>query len=204
MSRHLPARLALALFDLFAAENEALKGDLIEDVEAGRSQLWLWRQVIGAIMRQPSLQGFQSRVSAQLVVLAAALIMLLSLEAVFVTNLMHRLLFGPTLPDITGYAYLVHRTGAVRVTAPPAQTWAALWLPLAAAGCSAALGWAIAPFHARHRLLSLAVVSAIVMAWASLGLHVTFVVQFLSTLVFIGGLLFGGRLASNQSQPDLV
>ena len=43
-------RLALALLDRFAPGNEPLAGDLLEESERGRSSLWLWRQVLAAII----------------------------------------------------------------------------------------------------------------------------------------------------------
>jgi hypothetical protein len=43
-------RLALALLDRFAPGNEPLAGDLLEEYERGRSSLWLWRQVLAAII----------------------------------------------------------------------------------------------------------------------------------------------------------
>jgi hypothetical protein len=45
-----PQNLAFKLLGLLAPGREALAGDLLEQVQKGRSALWLWRQVIGAIV----------------------------------------------------------------------------------------------------------------------------------------------------------
>lgn len=46
-------RFALWLLQRLGVENEALVGDLIEEHAARRSQVWLWRQVAGAVLARP-------------------------------------------------------------------------------------------------------------------------------------------------------
>ena len=45
-----PSRLALGLLNRFIPDDEPLAGDLLEEFGRGRSQLWLWRQVLLAIL----------------------------------------------------------------------------------------------------------------------------------------------------------
>lgn len=45
-----PPRLALALLHRFGPDNEALAGDLVEEFQHRRSRLWLWRQILAAIV----------------------------------------------------------------------------------------------------------------------------------------------------------
>ena len=47
-----PSNLALALLDRFVSD-DVLTGDLIEEFQVRRSRLWLWRQVLGAIVFAP-------------------------------------------------------------------------------------------------------------------------------------------------------
>ncbi|HJQ63761.1 MAG TPA: hypothetical protein VJ834_12945 [Burkholderiales bacterium] len=47
-----PHRLAMALINRLALDNEALAGDLLEEFRSGRSQLWLWSQLACAFARQ--------------------------------------------------------------------------------------------------------------------------------------------------------
>ena len=44
-----PPRLALYLLHRYGADNEALAGDLVEELTRRRSRLWFWGQVIAAI-----------------------------------------------------------------------------------------------------------------------------------------------------------
>lgn len=107
MSASHPSRIALAVFDYFISNNDPLKGDLIEEFPVRRSQAWLWRQVLCAIVCQPWPLRFTASGDVQLRVLAAGMLALLAFEAVFVTNAIHRFLFGPPVQDIRGYAYLM-------------------------------------------------------------------------------------------------
>ena len=52
MTDVVPSRLALALLDRLALDNEPLAGDLLEEFQKRRSRLWLWRQLLFAIVRQ--------------------------------------------------------------------------------------------------------------------------------------------------------
>jgi len=45
-----PSRLALGLLNRFIPDDEPLAGDLLEEFGHRRSQLWLWRQVLLAIL----------------------------------------------------------------------------------------------------------------------------------------------------------
>jgi len=49
MTTRRPPRLAVALLTRYVPDSEALLGDLTEEYQAGRSSLWFWRQVFGAI-----------------------------------------------------------------------------------------------------------------------------------------------------------
>lgn len=48
-----PSRFALWVLRRCGVHNESLVGDLIEEYGARRSRLWLWRQVVGAILARP-------------------------------------------------------------------------------------------------------------------------------------------------------
>jgi hypothetical protein len=50
-----PSRLAISLLHRYVPDSEPLIGDLLEEFEVRRSRLWLWRQVLIAILtgRQP-------------------------------------------------------------------------------------------------------------------------------------------------------
>jgi hypothetical protein len=45
-----PPRLAVALLRRFLSDDEALAGDLLEEFSRRPSRLWLWRQLVGAII----------------------------------------------------------------------------------------------------------------------------------------------------------
>lgn len=46
-----PPKLAAALLKRLGPGNDALAGDVLEQFKEGRSRLWLWRQVLGAVLR---------------------------------------------------------------------------------------------------------------------------------------------------------
>jgi hypothetical protein len=48
-----PPRLALWILERFGPDDEGLTGDLIEELDRGRSRVWFWRQVIGAVTMGP-------------------------------------------------------------------------------------------------------------------------------------------------------
>jgi hypothetical protein len=52
-----PPRLAVALLNRFLPDNEPLAGDLLEEFVVRKSRLWLWRQVVLALL----LGSFRSR-----------------------------------------------------------------------------------------------------------------------------------------------
>lgn len=47
-----PPRLALWLLDRFGPGDEGLTGDLLEELDRGRSRAWFWRQAAAAIILQ--------------------------------------------------------------------------------------------------------------------------------------------------------
>jgi len=47
-----PPRLACALLDRLALDNEPLAGDLLEEFQRRQSKLWLWRQLVAALVMQ--------------------------------------------------------------------------------------------------------------------------------------------------------
>ena len=49
-----PPRLALVVLRTLRVDDESLVGDLVEEYGARRSRLWLWRQVLGAILAGPA------------------------------------------------------------------------------------------------------------------------------------------------------
>jgi len=52
MTDVVPSRLALAVLDRLALDNEPLAGDLLEEFKKRRSRLWLWRQLLFAMVMQ--------------------------------------------------------------------------------------------------------------------------------------------------------
>jgi hypothetical protein len=187
-----PSTVALAFFDCFVADNEPLKGDLIEEFEARQSQWWLWRQVIGAVVSQPQLRGCD-RERTELLVLGAAVLVLASFEAVFVTNVLHHLVFGPPLPNITGWAYLLPGREVDTAAGEVMRTaLSSMYAPVVAMAASAPTAWFISRFHQRHYAVSRGAFALSVMACTSLGLQLPFGVQFLTTFAFVLGLLMSG------------
>ena len=49
-----PPRLALHVLRALRVDDESLVGDIVEEYGSGRSRLWLWRQVLGAILGAPA------------------------------------------------------------------------------------------------------------------------------------------------------
>jgi hypothetical protein len=197
MNAQRSSRLGLALFDRFIPDNDPLRGDLLEEFEFRRSQWWLWRQVLGAIIWRRPLLPSQS--ISTMTVLGAALLLLVSFEAVFAFNVVHRLLFGPAMPNITGYFYLWQRQGLFptgdRVLPP------VLWIPaLISAAASLPAGWVIARFHPQHKRLVVGLFTLSVALCAVFNLASPFVSQYLTMLIFVIGLLVGARLAAAAEQ----
>jgi hypothetical protein len=52
MTAPTPPRLACALLDRLALDNEPLAGDLLEEFHRRQSKLWLWRQLVVALVMQ--------------------------------------------------------------------------------------------------------------------------------------------------------
>ena len=53
MTASRPPRLALHVLRALRVDDESLVGDIVEEFGARRSHLWLWRQVLGAILAGP-------------------------------------------------------------------------------------------------------------------------------------------------------
>jgi hypothetical protein len=188
-----PSRLALAVFDRFIPDDEPLRGDLLEEFELRRSQWWLWRQVLGAVIcRRPRPRLQQTHT---MTVLGAALLLLASFEAVFALNLVQRLILGPAMPDITGYFYLWQ--SGMTVPTGPRELPPVLWLPaLLSVAASMPAGWMIGALHQQHKTLAVALFTVSIALCAVLNLGSPFASQLLTMLIFVMGLLVGGRLAT--------
>jgi hypothetical protein len=184
-------RIAFALFDRLVADNESLKGDLIEELENGRSAWWLWRQVIGASVRHPP-----SVTNVSMFALATALLMLLSFEAVVVTNLVVRIVFGPPFPNISGYLYLPALDSAAPI-APVPVVWILVSV-LTVVG-SLPAGRLIARLHERHRMLALAGFGCSTMLCATITMQAGVFTQFVTMVGFVIGLFFGSRVLVSKS-----
>ena len=185
------ARIALALFDNLDADNESLKGDLLEELENGRSPWWLWRQVIGAAMRhRPSVA------SVSMLAVGSALLLLLCFEAVVVTNLVVRMVFGPPFPNISAYLYLPPSETLVAPAAPISRVWTLVGAVMV--GVSLPTGHVIAQLHERHRVLALAGFGCSTMVCATITMQASVWTQFLTMVCFVVGLLLGSRVHANR------
>ena len=185
-------RIAFALFDRLVADNESLKGDLIEELENGRSAWWLWRQVIGASVRHPP-----SVANVSMFALATALLMLLSFEAVVVTNLVVRIVFGPPFPNISGYLYLPALDSPAAPIAPVPVVWTLVSV-LTVVG-SLPAGRLIARLHERHRMLALAGFGCSTMLCATITMQAGVFTQYVTMVGFVIGLFFGSRVLVSKS-----
>ena len=202
MNRSRISRLALAVYDKLAADNLALRGDLLEECAKGRSRWWLWRQVIGAVVFQPGLRPSLARVGTASVVVA--LLLLLSFEAVLVTNLVARLMFGPPFPNISGYLYFFHR--ADLLSEPESRPLSIMWFITSALVIAAAwpMGRLLARLHERHGLFALSGFTFSVGLCAAITFQAPFLIQFLTMLGCVFALLVGatyrspGRLIGKQ------
>jgi hypothetical protein len=56
-----PPRLAVAVLNRFLPDNEPLVGDLLEEFAVRKSRLWLWRQVVLALL----MGSFRSRIEVR-------------------------------------------------------------------------------------------------------------------------------------------
>jgi hypothetical protein len=200
-----PSRLALAVLDGLVPDNAPLKGDLLEEFEARRSQWWLWRQVVGAVVHQPMALWFPRGLAVPLV--GTALLVLVSFEVVLVVNVMSRLLFGPPPPiatliqegghAATGYFYLLQkaRPAVESVDVMPLGDWVGAAARSFAA--SMPVGWWLAGrLNGHGRRSAMVVIMVGVILCAMLNLQLPFAAQFLSMLSLTIGFLVGGRLAS--------
>ena len=185
-------RIAFALFDRLAADNESLKGDLIEELENGRSAWWLWRQVIGATVRHPP-----SLTRVSMFALATALLLLLSFEAVVVTNLVVRIVFGPPFPNISGYLYLQALDSPAAPIPPVPIVWTLVSVFTLAVSLPA--GQLIARLHERHRMLALAGFACSTMLCATITMQAGVLTQFVTMVGFVVGLFLGSRVLVSKS-----
>jgi hypothetical protein len=186
------ARIALALFDRLGADNESLKGDLLEELEKGRSSWWLWRQVIGAAMHH-----HQSGASLSLFAVGSALLLLLCFEAVVVTNLVVRMVLGPPFPNITAYLYLPAPEVLGSAAAPISIVWTLVGAVMV--GLSLPTGHLIAQLHERHRMLALAGFGCSTMMCATITMQAGVLPQFLTMVGFVVGLVVGGRVRAESA-----
>ena len=53
MTASRPPRFALYILRALGVDDESLAGDIVEEFGVRRSRLWLWRQVLGAILAGP-------------------------------------------------------------------------------------------------------------------------------------------------------
>ena len=196
-----PSPLALAVLDYFVANNDPLKGDLIEEFQLRESQVWLWRQVVGAVLLQHRGATLHPRRRIETIVLGIVVLALLSFEAVLVVNVMQRLIFGPPMPNISGYLYLFNNASdskAVPVAQPVAQ-FSSIVLALLV---SIPSGWLIARVHRHHHALAIGGFMVSVMLCALINIQAAFTAQFLTTAMFILGLFAGGRMVSAVDEPS--
>jgi hypothetical protein len=124
---------------------------------------------------------------------SAAILVLVSFEVVFVTNVMYRLVFGPPVQDVRGHLYLLNKYPPIPQSSDPALL---VWL--AASMCALAvatpLGWWAGRLDGHGRRLPVAVMTSMIL-WALINLQLSFAGQFLSMLSLVIGFLTGGRLA---------
>jgi len=187
-----PSRAALALFDYALADDDPLRGDLLEEFEARQSQVWLWRQVLGAIVSRWRQSWTFDADGLALTLAGAGLLVLISFEVVFVANSASRLLFGPPAQVIQGYAYLMSRaTPSPATSSIPLVAWV---VPsLLALAVALPVGWATARVDG-HRLVPTAIVTTLVLLWTIANIQAPFVVQFASMLALLVGFLAGSRV----------
>lgn len=93
MSSRQPPRFAEFLLDWLADNDEGLRGDLLEEFDAGRSRGWYWRQTLGAIgasriaaARAAGISGLES------VVTGLSMLVILGIYVVYVVNVTEWLL----------------------------------------------------------------------------------------------------------------
>jgi len=194
-----PPRLAEWLLEWIAPGNEALHGDLAEEMARGRSRAWYWRQVLGAAgaaaaqpVRADGIAGLEPAV------LGLTMVLLLGFYVVFIVNVTDWLLRFEGVD-------LVARLPSVLT----AWDGAAPMLTLA---LGAILGRLIGRGHARHRVTSIILFGATTMACGVAGLQAVAMTrepsiilpslfhQVGTTAAFVVGLI-GGVGASLMARP---
>jgi hypothetical protein len=163
----------------FLAGNEPLTGDLLEEFESGRSQLWLLRQAAAAALYEIKPTSATMRGDMNSMLLGAGLLAVLSLEVVMVTNVLRRFMFGPPLQEIGS-----------------AGNWTLAFTLALAIVVSTVLGFMFARVHDGHRQRSVALLTTAVFVCAALNIDFTLVLQVVITAVFVAGLIVGGRVFS--------
>jgi hypothetical protein len=198
MTRQQPSRLALRILDS-GVGNDALKGDLIEEYESGRSQLWLWWQVLGAVVYQRHEIEAPAFARVQIMIVGAALVALMCFEAVFATNVIYRVMFGAPMEDISGSAYRFSRA------APDGFSFAApvgsFLLSLVGLVVAIPFGWIVGRFHRQHHQLSMAAFAIGTHLWAVVNLGLPFGVQLVSMVLFVVGSLGAARTIGARQGP---
>lgn len=201
MTLRRPSRVAFAILHRLLSNDEFLKGDLLEEFEKGRSQRWLWRQVIGAVVCRSDPRP--SIASLGKCGVGIALLLLLSFEAILVTDLVLRLVFGPPVQNISGYLYLFHRPEAwiphERENAQPSMIWAVACVLVL--GLSLPIGYLIARIHEHHRVLAVTGFAASMLLCVAITTQAAFVIQFLTVVGYVIGLLVGARAAVVRATP---
>lgn len=183
-----PPRIAVALLECCLANNEPLAGDLLEAAR-DRGRIWLWRQVLLAVLARPvaAWRADRSTTTATALV-AVSLLAVIGFQAVVAASLVNHLL---TLDDPSWLATRGHYQSL--------QPWFVL---LSFAGAAIA-GRAIGRIHGAHRVAAVLAFGACAIAWAFLNL-LLFVpnaplepllsrpaLQTAVTMLFVGGLFVG-------------
>ena len=164
MTTHRPLRLAAWLIEWLAPGNEALHGDLAEEMARGRSRAWYWRQVLGAAgsaaarpVRADGIAGLEPAV------LGLTMVVLLGFYVVFIVNVTDWLLrfegvdLMARLPRM-----LTDWDGAA---------------PMLTFALGALIGQLIGRGHARHRVTSIILFGATTMACGVAGLQAVAIVR---------------------------
>jgi hypothetical protein len=152
--------------------------------------------VIGALVHQRGSRGTRERGAFAIPVVTVALLMLVSFEVVFVTNVLWRVLVGPTPEHVSGYVFLTRLPPEAQPPdVAPLHEW--IYACLRAFAVSLPAGWWLAErLNGRRRRLAIVVVVVGVIVGAVAHLRLPFALQFLSMLSLTAGFLLGGRLAA--------
>jgi hypothetical protein len=191
--RRQPFRLALAILECWAPGDDALRGDLVEELKAGRSQWWFWRQVIAAVLyRRPV--GLPERAQAEAWLVAAAILLVLSFQAVFVTEAAYRLVADPPMQDVRGYLYLLDR---ITIEPPPSglTPLASLYAGIGGLIVAIPVGWLVGRLHRDHPRLAIGVLALGTHTWAAINVPSPLAIRVLSMLALVVGTLLVGCIA---------